>query len=100
MNTLTAARRRPWGTALALGRSLYDKDCATCHGDHGEGQAKKFYPMVAAQHYRYLLRETGFIRDAKRHNANPEMVKVIKAYSDGDMEAVADYMSRLPPPAR
>jgi cytochrome c553 len=86
------------GTRLERGKRLYFKDCAICHGDEGAGDARKFYPMVAAQHYRYLLREERFIRNGKRHNANPDMVKAIGPYSDADMEAVADFLSRLPPP--
>ncbi len=88
------------GTGRARGKELYTKDCAVCHGDQGEGKAVKFYPMVAAQHYRYLLREVLFIRDADRRNANPDMVKVIAGYSDGDLEAVADFMAQLPAPKR
>lgn len=86
------------GTDLARGEQLYAKDCASCHGDKGEGKADKFYPMVAAQHYKYLLREVRWIRDETRRNANPDMVKAIKPYTDEDLGAVADYMSRLPPP--
>jgi cytochrome c553 len=88
------------GTALARGQQLYEKDCAECHGAKGEGRAAKFYPMVAAQHYRYLLRETQFIRDGDRRNSNPDMVSVIKGYGTVDLEAVSDYMSQLPPPAK
>ena len=51
-----------------------------------------------AQHYRYLLREEYFIRDGDRHNANPEMVRVIRPYAAADLEAVADYLAQLPPP--
>jgi cytochrome c553 len=81
------------GTSTAKGKQLYDKDCADCHGAKGEGSAAKFYPMVASQHYRYLLREVQLIRDGDRRNANPDMVKVIKPYSMGELEAVADYMA-------
>lgn len=88
------------GTCGVSGKPLYDKDCAICHGGVGEGSAEKFYPMVAAQHYRYLLREVQFIRDGDRRNANPDMIKVIKPYSTCDMEAVADYMSQFPPPQK
>jgi len=88
------------GKDLDKGKKLYDKDCASCHGDAGEGVAKKFYPMVASQHYRYLLREAREIRDGGRRNAYPKMVKVIKKYTDDDLAAVSDYMSRLPPPAK
>ncbi|MEI6601468.1 MAG: hypothetical protein WCN21_13385, partial [Comamonadaceae bacterium] len=60
----------------------------------------KFFPMVAAQHYRYLLREAQLIRDGDRRNANPDMVKVIKPYSTGDLEAVSDYMAAFAPPKK
>jgi cytochrome c553 len=83
------------GKNLAKGKSLYDKDCASCHGANGEGDHKKFYPMVAHQHYGYLVRETRESRDQGRRNASPDMVKVLKGYSDADVEAVSDYMSRL-----
>lgn len=86
------------GTALARGKELYVRDCATCHGDRGEGNGEKFFPMIAGQHYQYLLRETRFIRDGERGNANPDMVKVIKPYTNEDLEAVADYMAGLATP--
>lgn len=86
------------GNALDRGKDLFVKDCATCHGDRGEGKAEKFFPLVAGQHFSYLLRETRFIRDGQRGNANPDMVRVIKSYSDDDLEAVADYMARLETP--
>ena len=88
------------GSAVATGKQLYDKGCADCHGGKGEGNAEKFYPMVAAQHYRYLLREMQFIRDGDRRNANPDMVKVIKPYMNSELEALADYMSQLGPPKK
>ena len=81
------------------GGAFYLANCATCHGARGEGRAREFYPMVAAQHYRYLLREEQMIRDGDRRNANPDMIRVIKSYGTAELEAVADYMSRLPAPA-
>ena len=88
------------GTGLTRGKEIYAKDCASCHGEMGEGDGNKFYPMVASQHYKYLLREMLYIRDLSRRNANPKMVKVIQAYKDVDLDALADYMSSLPAPPR
>ncbi len=69
-----------------------------CHGEHGEGSNEKYYPRIHAQHFKYLLRQFEWIRDGKRRNANPEMVQQIKGFSDKDMVAVMDYVSRLKPP--
>lgn len=88
------------GTHLARGKELYLKDCQICHGDNGEGNADKFYPVVAGQHYPYMLREIRDIRKGQRRNANPKMVKVVRDYPDADAEAVSDYMSRLMMPER
>lgn len=84
------------GDMLARGEQLYLADCATCHGDHGEGKADRFFPRLSGQHYRYLLREGRMIRDGERRNANPDMVAAIERYSDEDIAAVSDFISRLP----
>lgn len=85
------------GSQLERGRQLYAKDCVACHGAKGEGDAARFVPAVAAQHYEYLLREVINIRDGTRGNSNPEMVQVVKAFGQADIEALADHMSRLLP---
>jgi cytochrome c553 len=85
------------GSALARGKALYDGgNCASCHGPHGEGDAKKAYPAIAAQHYGYLVREMEFIQKGIRGNSHPKMVKSIEKYSREDIEAVSDYISRMP----
>jgi cytochrome c553 len=86
------------GSDMARGKDLYAKDCARCHGGKGEGRADMFYPMVAAQHYSYLLRGLEMIRDGGRGNSNAEMVAVVKPYTPADLQAVADYLAQLPPP--
>lgn len=88
------------GDMLARGERLYLADCATCHGEHGEGKADRFFPRLAGQHYRYLLREGRMIRDGERRNANPDMVAAIEGYSDEDIAAVSDFIARLPLSAR
>ena len=85
---------------LQRGAELYAKDCVECHGENGEGDAVKFYPVLAGQHYQYLLRQIRDIASGKRRNANPDMVRVVKDYSDDDLVAVTDYMSRIEWPER
>jgi cytochrome c553 len=114
------------GEALSVGAELYKKDCKSCHGSTGEGSDQKFYPRLNGQHYKYdqkfyprlngqhykydqkfyprlngqhykyLLRQAYDIRDGVRRNANPEMVDAIKPYSDAEVDAVTDFISRMP----
>ena len=91
---------KPPASDLARGQTLFEKDCAGCHGAKGEGLAALFYPMLAAQHASYLVRELNLMRNGERGNSNPAMVSIIKPYAADDLQAVADYLSRLPAPAR
>jgi cytochrome c553 len=95
-----AARGKGPGDNVARGKDLYAKDCARCHGGSGEGRADMFYPMIAAQHYSYLLRGLAMIRDGDRGHFNAEIVAVVKAYAQADLQAVADYTAQLPPPKK
>ena len=83
---------------VATGKDLYEKECKTCHGVNGEGDKEKFYPVIAGQHYKYLLRQMTDIRDGKRRNANPDMVKIIKKYDDKQLVAISAFQSSMTMP--
>jgi cytochrome c553 len=83
------------GEFLDDGLVLYKRDCLPCHGRSGEGDPKTNTPVLAGQHYKYLLRQAMQIRDGKRRNANPKMMEAIKGYTDTQVIAVTDFMSRL-----
>jgi cytochrome c553 len=83
------------GTNLERGARLYDKNCRDCHGPRGEGDEAEPSPALAGQHFPYLVRQIREIRDGTRRNANRTMRLEVRGYSDEDVEAVADYLSRL-----
>lgn len=83
---------------VAKGKELYEKQCKECHLANGEGNKEKFYPVIAGQHYKYLLRQMTEIRDGHRRNANPDMVKVIKPYTNDQLVAISAYQSSLKMP--
>jgi len=84
-----------WSTDLKHGKQLYEKNCVQCHGDHGQGSYKNYYPVIATQTYLYLVRQFHWIKTGKRRNANPDMVKQIKEFSIFDMRSVVDYAARF-----
>ena len=85
------------GDQVRLGETIYSKNgCIKCHGKQGAGSKEKVYPVVAAQHYSYLLREMELIKLGIRENSHPDMVAAMRNLSPPEMEAVADYLSRLP----
>ncbi len=86
------------GTMLDKGKQLYADNCVRCHGEMGEGNDEKFYPAIYGQHYEYLLRQYKWIKEGKRRNANPDMVKQIQTFTDDDTVAVLDFVSRMKPP--
>ncbi|MBI4754426.1 MAG: c-type cytochrome [Betaproteobacteria bacterium] len=85
------------GDQVRVGEQIYtQRGCFKCHGRRGEGNEEKMYPAVAAQHYSYLLREMQLIKLEARGNSHPDMVTVLRDFSTADLEAVADYLSRMP----
>ncbi len=86
------------GTMLDKGKQLYADNCVRCHGEAGDGNNEKFYPAIYGQHYEYLLRQYKWIKEGKRRNANPDMVKQIQTFTDEDTVAVLDFVSRMKPP--
>ena len=85
------------GDQVHQGEAIYaQRGCNKCHGNRGEGSGEKLYPALAAQHYSYLLREMEMIRTGARGNSHPDMVTALRDISTADMEAVADYLARLP----
>jgi cytochrome c553 len=83
---------------LELGKEIFLRDCADCHGAKGEGDIKKHVPLIQGQHYQYLRRQYRWIRDGRRTNADKNMVEQIQGYSLREEKAVLAYTASLKPP--
>lgn len=87
------------GGDLAVGREIYRRECADCHGESGEGDAADHIPRLQGQHYNYLVRQFHWIRNGRRRNADPEMVRQIEGFTAKDISDVMAYTASLRPPA-
>lgn len=80
---------------IAKGKLLYEKECAQCHQSNGEGLKEMFYPVLARQHYQYLLRQMTEIHSGTRSEVPQEMFKVITKYNKPQLVAIAAYQASL-----
>ena len=83
------------GQQLELGKKIYQQRCQQCHGAQAQGSNEALLPKLKGQHYAYLLRQLIWIRDGYRKNSNPLMVNQLAPLKDKELDAVADYLSRL-----
>jgi cytochrome c553 len=72
--------------------------CAYCHGNTGKGidPSTAMYPVIGGQHKAYLLKQLKEFRGDDRVNSpNAGMNRTLKALSDSELEALAEYISGL-----
>ncbi len=99
VSQLPMSPRNERGFALRIeeGKKLYQKLCADCHGDRGEGDPKRHAPRIQGQHYSYLMRQFNWIRNGYRRNANKKMQEQIQNITSSEQVAIMSYLSNLKP---
>jgi len=92
----------PWppeSLAYREGGEIYQKYCASCHGETGEGDNELAYPRLQGQHYDYMARQARLVRRNLRR-VKPSMAALLETLSSEDLDKVLNYVSYLPvPPA-
>lgn len=68
--------------------------CASCHGQHGEGNTAAGFPRLAGLGEGYLLEQLNLYADGKRQN--PIMDPFASKLSVPQRQAVASYFAQLP----
>jgi len=84
-------------SSAAFAQSLQDKiaQCVACHGEDGQSKDPKI-PHIGGQPKLAVMYQLFFYREGRRKN--PEMNLVAKDLSDVDLDAIAEYVTKLPPP--
>ena len=83
------------GELAEHGAGLYAHQCAECHGSSGEGNDKDVVPILAGQHYEYLLRQMYDAIEGRRPNFSRSHVRLLARLERDDLVGIADYLSRL-----
>ena len=86
------------GKNLHTGSGRYMTLCADCHGSKAEGSNTGVYPRLQSQHYTYLVAQIEAMISGARTDVNAAMMDRLQNLSRQDIEAIADYISRIPPP--
>lgn len=85
------------GNVSAEGRSAEDiaKTCAACHGADGNATIP-MYPSLAGQYANYMVKALEDYKAGKRTGGQAAvMVGQAAALSESEMEAIADYYSKM-----
>jgi cytochrome c553 len=84
------------GEALAAGKRAYANACTGCHGTEGAGSEQPAVSALAGQHYSYLLAQLRSFSAGHLPHAAGLAAAIVG--TGEQQQAVADYLSRLPPP--
>jgi cytochrome c553 len=78
---------------VQAGRDHYMRACRGCHGPEARGTRE--VARLAGQRSVYLVNALKDYRAAKGMRADPRMTSVAKSLSDGQIQALASYLSSL-----
>ncbi len=90
----------PLSASAALdGAALYKaKTCTACHGKDAKSPIMPNYPKIAGQNKAYIIQQMKDIKSGARNNGNTAAMKgIMHLVSDEEIDAIADYVSRLKP---
>lgn len=81
----------------ADGSALYNqRGCVACHGVEGNQPINPNFPKLAGQNKGYLVQQINDIKSGARDNGlTAQMKGIVQAVSDEEIDAIADYLSKL-----
>jgi len=81
------------GPGGEAGREIFQRVCVRCHGPQALGGER--FPRLAGQQQTYIVRSLTRYRDRTGNRMEPEMLAMTAALKDGDIKALAEYLSAL-----
>jgi len=78
---------------LSAGARVYKKECATCHGQSGEGSFDGLIPPLTGQYSVYLKRQIESFREAERVHDAPQDADIFKQFGDSEIDDILAFLS-------
>jgi cytochrome c553 len=79
----------------AAGKSLYQRNCAICHGAAAQGSSVDPVPALAGQHYDYTMIQIKSFTKGHRGQVQSPVIDFAAGLSDEEQKGIADYLSRI-----
>lgn len=90
---------------IEKGKQFYQKECAGCHGEAGQGQVKQgmaaqgkanmIIPQLAGQYSVYITTQIKKFRTGERLHDDPRDADIFKSFSDTEIDNMLAYLSIL-----
>lgn len=78
----------------ANGEKLYNKECRSCHGKEGWGDAQEAVPQLAGQYTEYLLRQVRkYISKIRIHDEDAPDDELLAEFSAEEIRDILAYLS-------
>ena len=79
---------------IAVGKRLYKRECASCHGRQGQGDRAKAVPMLSGQYTNYLWRQVDKLSSGIRiHDPDEPDDRLLTEFSHEELRDIFAYMS-------
>jgi len=88
------------GKQLDVGKRYYEGLCAFCHGEQGGGNESHATPALRRQNYSYLLMQMRSLSAGHRYSVDIEISNSLAQLQFEKLQAIADYVARLPAAGR
>lgn len=75
------------------GRTIYQKECAGCHGKTGQGRDE--FPMLVGQYTNYLVKQMRHYRAGDRAHDEGDVGGVLDPLGESDLQDILAYLTWL-----
>jgi cytochrome c553 len=77
-----------------VGRKIYKRECASCHGTKGRGDATEAVPMLAGQYTNYMWRQVNkYIGKLRIHDESDPEDELLSDFSREELSDIFAYLS-------